>query len=327
MDFQRVVGMHVKGTTWLGLSLDPLHSKELDADGIKQWVKRLSDCSTYSHTDPDDGEEVTFHDMFMDDILTFCIAVASFDGEVTDEQIAFISWLLDDEYDLDRDFVQHVAGYIESSKWMDEYPFTFMMLVTGFGRDNDYAIEVAGEISRFYYQLARLIRSIDGDGSIIEDGDLGAYLDAYEKYVERVSAIGFSVPEDENSIKEVLASWNKLAAEKESQIQENATGVWRPASGNAFVKGGLSTLVLEENGKGKMLRKKLFGTEEIVLTWELSDALGEDPFPAIYIPSMRTSVLFTPIESDRMIAIVKSVNPKLNDTMGMYHRVYDYEMR
>lgn len=327
MNFQRVIGMYIKGTTWLGQSLDLLHSKELDADGIKKWVKQLSTCSTYSYTDPDDGVEITFHDMFMDDLLRFCIAVASCDGDVSDKQIAFISWLLDDGYDLDRDFAQHIVDRIESSKWMDEYPLTFMMLVMEFGEDNDHAIEVVGEISRFYYQLARLIRSIDGDGSIAEGSELNTYLDAYEKYVERVSAIGFRIPRDENSIKEVLASWNKLVAEEDSQIRANVVGVWRPASGNAFDKGGLSMLVLEENGKGKMLRKKLFGSKEIALTWELSDALGGEPFPAIFIPSMKTWVLLTPIETGRMMAIVKSVNPKFNDTMGIYHRVYNYEMR
>lgn len=306
----------------LGLSLDPLHSEEFDKNALKQWAHKLSTLLSFDTAE-------SFTDAFLFELFYFCVYIAASDGRISDKEIDEISWLIDDGCDYDRELIEEAADLLYENGWANSYPLSFRALVYALGSkvEPSKAIWATGEIVQFYKQIARYIYSLDNSGNLSESQSIESYLDAFTKYVERVSAIGFQFPRDEETIEQVCASWSQLAAAAESEIREQVPGVWRPASGNAFFKGGLSTLVLEEGGKGHMLKKKFIGTEEIPLTWELSDMMDDRPFPIVHIPSMSAHVLFTPFDSGRMSAIVKSTSAKLNNRMGMYHRVYSYEMR
>lgn len=96
-------------------------------------------------------------------------------------------------------------------------------------------------------------------------------------------------------------------------------------SGNALGKGGLSDFVLKQDGIGYMVKKKLFGTGKVEVTWELSD-LMDAPFPLVHIPSMNLHVVFTVLDPNRMAAMIKSTDSSLNNKMAVYHRVFEYEM-
>ena len=322
MGFQRVLPLYVTGTSMLGLSLDPLHSEEFDKNALKQWAHKLSTLLSFDTAE-------SFTDAFLFELFYFCVYIAASDGRISDKEIDEISWLIDDGCDYDRELIEEAADLLYENGWANSYPLSFRALVYALGSkvEPSKAIWATGEIVQFYKQIARYIYSLDNSGNLSESQSIESYLDAFTKYVERVSAIGFQFPRDEETIEQVCASWSQLAAAAESEIREQVPGVWRPASGNAFFKGGLSTLVLEEGGKGHMLKKKFIGTEEIPLTWELSDMMDDRPFPIVHIPSMSAHVLFTPFDSGRMSAIVKSTSAKLNNRMGMYHRVYSYEMR
>lgn len=322
MGFQSVPRLYVIGTSMLGLSIDPLYSEEFDKNALKQWAHKLSTLLSFDTAE-------SFTDAFLFELFYFCVYIAASDGRISDKEIDEIAWLIDDGYVYGREHIEEAADRLYENGWANSYPLSFRALVYALGSKVEpaKAIWATGNIARFYKQIARYIYSLDNSGNLSENQSIESYLDAFTKYVERVSVIGFDFPRDEETIEQVCASWNQLAAAAESKTREQVPGVWRPASGDAFFKGGLSTLVLEEGGKGHMLKKKFIGTEEIPVTWDLSDMSSGQPSPVVHIPSMSAHVLFPLIDSGRVWAIVKSTSAKLNNRIGMYHRVYSYEMR
>lgn len=327
MEFRQIPSLHITGTTWFGLNLDSLHTDDFDRDALKQWVDKMSSCYRATLRGPE--SEITFKELFYFDLLNFCVYIALADDEISDKEVEEIQWLLsgDDETgcEYDRKWMEYVASSIYEDKWMECYPRSFQLLIMAFGKQENPDLESLGEFANFYRQIARYIYSLDNSEDLSENENLAEYVDAFKKYIERVSVIDFSIPMNENTIEEVCSKWEDLVEAKEAKTQRDITGVWRPVSGNAFFKGGLSTLIIKEGGIGAMLVKKLFGKKEVPFTWEMLDVLGA-PCPVIYIESMKASLLLTPLDSGRAAVVVKSPNPQLNDRMGMYHRVYSYEI-
>ena len=313
--------VYTTGSTLFGLRLDSLYSEELDGGALKRWVHELSSAIDIDQ-DEDDPE---FKEIFLDELFFFCIYIASSDGEISENEATAIAWLIDDdEYDCDRDNIEEIACDLYEDEWMEEYPLSFEILVNVFGQGaGSRGLETAGVIAQFYRQIARFIYSQDNYSEIDEIEDLGEYVSSYKKYVERVAVIDFAFPENEEMIADVCAAWNELAEKEEKDRLRNLIGVWQPVSGNAFTKVGLSTLALKENGEGEMVCKKLFRKKKIPLTWELADLFGDGRSTAVVnVPKMRLSVcLIAPSDSDRIVAIVKSVDAKLNNAMGEYHRI------
>ena len=308
-----------------GHSLDPLHTDDFDRDALKEWVDTLS---TLVDFESENGGEVKneFTDLFLTSLYELCVYVAAAGGDVSDDTIREIAWLTD-EKGTSRQYFQSAVDYVFEKRTMDDYPFPFQVLVGIAGRSNKDAWLTTGEIANFYKQIARYVYSLDHEGGISDNEALSKYIDAFDKYVERVSVIGYDIPEETESISETLKIWERLSSEDEEKKQTQACGTWRAVSGNTVGKHGLSDLVLKEGGSGYMTRKKLFGTEQVPVTWEIDDPLGIGAFPIVHIPSMQTHILFTPTDDNRMMGVVKSTNPRLNDGMAIYHLVYPYEAR
>ena len=287
----------------------------------------METCITAHATDPNTGEVYEFDEMFGIQLLHFCLHVASADGTLGEKEVAEINWLLgydDDPVDIDS------AVRIAESTWENElddlyYPSGFMALVQAFGSDREDSIMTTAEIASFFRQIARYVYSIGHSEDLLDVEELKEYVDAFDMYVERVSAIGYSIPDGEYTIGAVRKSWEKLAKADEEKTYSNVSGVWRAVSGNALGKGGLSDFVLKQDGTGYMVKKKLFGTGKVEVTWELSD-LMDAPFPLVHIPSMNLHVVFTVLDPNRMAAMIKSTDSSLNNKMAVYHRVFEYEM-
>lgn len=157
-------------------------------------------------------------------------------------------------------------------------------------------------------------------GDFDKDSSVSDYVNAYMKYVERVSALGFLGPEGEDSIEEVCKSWEQLIGAEKERAQRDICGNWKAISGNALSKNGLSDLMLGPNGRGYMVEKKMFSTNKVDVTWDIQDVAG-DHSPVVHIPSLDAHVLMTLIDSNRMVAMVFSSNPRLQKTMTMYQRI------
>ena len=330
MEFRQIQPIYTTGATWFGLSLDSLHTDDFDRNALKQCVDMISSCYSATLSSPEDGDSITFKELFYFDLLNFCVYIAMADGAISDKEVEEIKWLLsgndEAEFEYDRESMEYTANSIYEDRWMDCFPQSFQLLIMAYGGEENPNLESLGEFANFYRQIARYIYSLENNGDLNDNENLKEYIEAFKKYVERVAVIDFSIPGNEDTIEEVCAKWEDLAEAKEAKTQEGIAGVWKPVSGNAFFKGGLSTLVIKEGGTGVMLVKKLFGKKEVPFTWEMSNVLG-DSIPVIYIESMKSSVLLTPLDSGRFVAMMKSHNPRLNNRMGVYHRVYNYEMR
>ena len=318
MKFQRIVPAPYEGATLFGISLNALHSRDVDREGLKQWVDAFANCIDYSFQDPEDGSDISYHDLFMEDLQNYCVYIAASDGPVSDAEIAAMNWLLGEEYGLDRDYADYLVGYIRDSGWSKGYPLTFQMLVFNLA-GNDKDVMTAAQASFFYRQVARFIYEIDNKNGLDGDNPIHEYIGAYQKYVERVSAIGFIPPEEERLIEEVCDSWSQLVEAEYNETQRDVCGTWRGVSGNAL-SSGLSDFVLKEGGKGFMIKKKLFGKRQMDVTWEVVDMFGGQS-PVIHIAELDADVIMTPLDSNRIAAMVSSSNSRINGTMAMYQRV------
>lgn len=317
--FRRVFPMYIEGTTLFGVSLDSLHSSTIDRDGLKEWAETFADLISVPLGETEEGDPVMFSDVFTDDLLDFCIYIAMSDGAISDREIECIDWLLNEEYDLDGSYAEYLAKNIEATGWAVDYPLSFKILVNAVGGQSRDVMAVS-QVASFYKQVARFVYSVDNSGDFDKDSPVSGYVNAYMKYVERVSALGFLGPDGESSIEEVCKSWELLVKAEEERAHRDVCGSWKAISGNALSKNGLSDLILEPNGRGYMVKKKMFGTNKVEVTWDIQDVAG-DHSPVVHIPSLDAHVLMRLIDSDRMMAIVFSSNSRLQKTMAMYQRM------
>lgn len=315
--FRRVVPMYVEGATLYGVSLDSLHSSEIDREGLKEWVDTFSNLISVPLGETEDGTVITFRDMFTDDLLDYCIYIASSDGSISDREIANINWLLDEEYDLDPGYADYLAKNIEATGWAIDYPISFKILVNAIGGQSRDVMSVA-QVAYFYQQVAKFIFHTDNTGDFDGDCPVSDYVKSFMKYVERVSVLGFLAPNGEDSIEAVCKSWERLVEAEFEETQRTICGTWKGVQGNALSK--LSDFILEPNGQGFMVKKKMFGKNKVEVTWDIQDVAGEHS-PVIHIPSLDAHVLMTLINSNRMMAMVYSSNPRLQGTMAMYQRM------
>ena len=200
------------------------------------------------------------------------------------------------------------------------YPATFMSLVYLFGVRSGQQIEAPSVASSFYRQIARYIYSLDNENDLSENDELSKYVDSFEKYVERVSAINFSYPTNEPTIEAVLASWERLVELDEKGGFEKACGCWKAMPSAAVGKGRLSDLVLNKDGTGYMTRKGLFVSGNVDVEWEVEEMLG-DMAVIVRIPSLKSVAIFTLPDENRMLGMLKSQDSRLNNKIACYQKI------
>ena len=319
MGFERIVPMHIEGTTLFGIDLSCLHSDDINRQGLKDWVDAFSHLITDNIGQTSFGEDTPFYDVFKLNLGFFCIYVANSDGSVSDEEIEAINWLIDYRETITRSAADSMIDVTNKSTWRNHYSISFLLIVAELGKSKD--IMTVAQAAYFYKQVARYVYSIDNRGDFTKDSPAAGYVDALFKYVERTSACGFSPAKDEFTMEEVCEAWDDLVQAEDNHLRNAVCGTWKGVSGNALFSGGLSDLVLTDDGRGYMLRKKLFGQKRVDVTWEVSELPGmNSQAPVVYIPDMRVSVVMVMLDAGRMAATVYSNDSSLNLRMAVYQR-------
>ncbi len=319
MGFERIVPLHIEGDTLFGIDLGHLHSDDINRQGLRDWVDAFSRLITDNIGQTSYSEDTPFYDAFKRDLGFFCIYVANSDGSVSDEEIEAINWLIDYRATITRGDADFMIDVTNKFTWRNHYPISFWWIVAKLGNSKD--IMTVAQAAYFYKQVARYVYSIDNRGDFTKDSPAAGYVDALFKYVERTSACGFFPPEDEFTMEEVCRAWDDLVKAEDDYLRNAVCGTWKGVSGNALFSGGLSDLVLTEDGRGYMLRKKLLGQKRVDVTWEVSELPGmNSQAPVVYIPDMRASVVMLMLDSERMVATVYSNDSRLNLKMAVYQR-------
>ncbi len=322
MAFQRIPQIYVEGATLFDMSLDSLHSDTVDLNSLSEWLYTFADLDSYEDVDYETGKTESFYKMFLKDVLAFCVHIASSDGGITTEEVDGIKMLFGEKTNLSQNLIDQASRWISNTKFASYYPITFTILVADLGHlDGD--VTTAAQVAFFFRQVARYVYSIDNDSNFDDDCPARDYVDSFFKYVERVSATHFILPDDEYKIEEICSSWNRLVNLTSDKLRMNLPGSWKATSGDALFKGGLSNIVLQPDGRGYMLKKALFTTRKLDLTWSIRDT-EDTALPVIHIPSIDAYLFMTVLDSNRMVASVFSPNERLNRTTAMYLRLkYD----
>ena len=312
MKFQHVLSKGIEGTTMFGLSLDPLHSTAIDRDALKQWVETLANSLSFMDDAPIEGPAATYRNSFLTELQAYCLYVASCDGPITEDTLSVVNWLTGQQH-TDLTQALDLLREANSDGWTLGYPATFKALVC-FVAGNDEGILPAGEIYHFYHQVARFVYSLEHSDEFDEARKARSYVDAFRKYVERVSAIGFRFPpENESTISDVRKEWERLVQMEHDELKKGAVGSWKCVSGDALSSGALSDIVLSDDGRGNMGRKIAF--------WKVIELPGTGgQAPVMLIPDIGANIVLLPLDNDRMVATVYSNDPRLHLKSALYQR-------
>ena len=318
MKFERIVPIDIEGATLFGHSLNALHSKKIDREGLREWVEVFANLIPGTIGPTLYSDDTPFCDAFKLDLAHFCMYIANSDGRVSEEEIAAITWLLG-LGSLSTRTVESIKEAVNGPEWAKYYPISFQWIVADLGQSED--INTVAQAPYFYRQVARYIYSIDNDGDFGDDNGAADYVVALFKYVERVSVTGFFSTEGELTIAEVCATWDRLVDDERNGMKRDVCGTWRAISGNALFNGGLSDLVLLEDGQGYMVRKKLFGQKRLDVSWEVTELPGmSTQTPVVAIPDLKASAVMLMLDADRMVATVYSNDPRLRGKTAVYQR-------
>lgn len=313
MVFQRIQPVYIQGTAMYGRCLDGLHSASIDWAEIREWVRILSRVRMPELEEGDDG--IPFKALFYNELMDYCIFIAHSDGSISANEIDAINYLLDTKY-LDPVNACSRGGY--SMSWGERFPPSFQFLVldaAGYEQD----VNAAGEIALFYRRVAQHIYSVDHADEFEKNCAAFRYVDAFKKFVERVSVTRFALPDMRETVDDVCDDWERLSKGEADETLKMMCGAWQGVQGNALFKHGLGSFVLNNDGRGTMVRKRFLWSEEVDVTWEIVDYLG-GPMPVIHIPQLNADVYMVVPDSDRMIATVYSSDPALHLKMATYVR-------
>lgn len=310
MKFEHVLAMSVEGSTMFGLSLDILHSEVINIDGLRLWVDTLANSFSFMDDTLGDNSVFTFRDGFLYELQAYCLYIASSDGSISEDILENINQLIG-SFHIDLDEAIGILKEINSDGWLRNYPASFKTLVW-FAAGKEKSINSAGEIYYFYRQVARFIYSIEHAGNFDKEGGARKYVAAFKKYVERVSAIDFEMPpENESTINDVCKEWDLLMKEERGELFKRACGTWRGVSGDALSSGVLSDFVLDANGVGSMGMS--------LIHWEIAYLeLSGIQAPVLRIPEMHVVVILFPTDTDKMLAMAYSGDSNMDLKTAIY---------
>ena len=315
MKFEEIPRTHIEGATLFGKTLDSLHSEGIDSKGLKEWVNTFANLLSLTDVDPETGYVLTFHDLFLEELVDFCILIASYDSSVSDRELGGIRWLVDSKIEVDRDYVDSEREYIKSSGFANKYPVSFMLIVNELAQ-GDEKLLTAAQIAFFYRQVARFIDSIDHRRDFDRDCPASDYVESFFKYIERVSVIDFAIPENERSIKEVRATWAELDREARDEMLNGFYGTWQAIRGSAVNTGDFSVIHIQPDGTGYLLKKKLFGANKVPIAWSLFDK-----WPFIRVDDLDIAIFVMFTDEGDIVANFMSHNPRFDHREALYRRV------
>ena len=305
------------GMKMLGLSLDSLHSDEVDPDGLKVWTHAFSNAFSRVSRDGQMTPRPKFHDEFLEQLRCFCVYVASLDGSLNNEVIDAINWLIDDS-SLNSANASDLVLYTNSDKWTRWYPDSFQFLVFGIARDenewNGTNITAASQVFCFYRQVARFIYSINHDNPLDENRTAFEYLESYRKYIERVSISGFHSPNDDKSIENVCDAWQFM-----TNMERDLFGVWRSANGSAPFSGGPLSFTIGRNGQGYMTSKLLVLNKRTDIVWGFMETFHEI-VPEIGVPELDLRAYLELTDTNQLQARFSCPGKRWDKTTGIYRR-------
>ena len=319
MMFQRILPLNIEGATLFGLSLSTLHSATIDRNELRKWVDALADYLSFSDDEQEEVPRLSFHDQFQLELLFFCLHVAECDGPISDKIFDGANYLVGEAFDRDEAF--DTLPRLKEAGWMDLYPQTFKLLVWN-AASSEEGILVAGEIYYFYRQAARYIFSIEHDCDFEENSKACGYVEAFKKYVERVSVINFELPpEDRQSIDEVCREWDRLVEAERNELRSGICGIWRCVSGDALSENLLSDLSFLENGEAILLGDSQARKKNGIVCWSLTELHAINQLvPVVHLPDIKASVVMMPLDHDRMVATIYSMDVNLNLKTACYQR-------
>lgn len=320
MPFQRILRVHIKGSSLLGLSLDSLHSEKIDVEGLKQWIDRFANSIVweFNFEGAEESHRKTFYELFIFDLVSFCIAVAQVGHEISDDAYDAIIDLVSSDYLTSKEDLNAVWEIALSEGWQYFPPMSFCMLVTQLGKGSRFDVNTAAQVAYFYEQVAKYIYSIDDSQSLENEENLNAYISSFFKYVEVASSRDFDVVE-EAMIVDILQDWEELTNEEKEAYEKSLCGAWMPTGGDAITKGGFRELVIRSDGTGYLERRKHFRTTQEPITWESQDRTGPLSL-VVSIPTLGAYINFLKAGDRMLIGSVFANNSKLNQTMINYER-------
>lgn len=312
--------MSLPGAKLFGMELSDLNQEEVDPRTLRLWVTAFSGCldDTYLHGD----ETVSFESMFSHEFMRFCCYVASFDGDITERHAEAINRINPLLVCTKEDLLDCLDEFVASGT-ATLFPLSFLRLVEFIADSNHpFEHEMATEVSIFYHQVAKYIYSVEHNDDFDASSKASSYLEAYKKYVERASVLGYEIPADDSdcTIQAVCQEWSRLEKQRIDDLKRNVCGEWVGKRG-PFLQTGISGLSLTADGLGCATKKRFLGVERIAVAWDIKEVDKRvGPSLNIAIPELNIGILMFGVDSEGMAGMVFDPNQRFNGTMVTFER-------